>query len=274
MEFTFDYNENEFFGFAPTSVATLESPTAPRHATPGQLAKYRELCDEKHVTPQSTEGWSYDRASAEISKLLAFHPMSDAQREMIFQKLEHLQSLDVTINIPASELDKLTGGRDGTASQLIQQLIDLERRYLDREKVSENQLRTLVSWYYCPDIPFEEYDIPLTVPTDIVYDGIPMKRRLDPIEFAEQIQQKMNFQSASEFINRYRADFHEWRKTRITMQQMSLIRQLESRMADISNPKVLELAVDLKGNVVELAQPAQDRGTTWSPNAYIPAGDA
>lgn len=83
----------------------------------------------------------------------------------------------------------------------------------------------------------------------------------------------MNFQQARDFINAHRAAFHEWKKTRITMGQIARVRQLENRMANIANPKITDLAIDLAGEPV-MIQIAADKGTSWSPNAYMPIEDA
>lgn len=276
QDFTYDYNESNYYGANKEAVATANNQST-RPASLSQVAAYRQLCERKNVVPQDTSAWSSDQASAEIQKLIDFKPASPAQLTLIRTKLARLTELEVPLNIAESDINALTGGRDGTASKLIEQLIELERKYSDRMSVTENQVRSLVSWYLCPDMPFEEFNIPLTLLTGesvTLNDGSVKQlwRRLTPVEFATAIQTQMNFQSAGEFINRYRSLFHDWKKTRIKLRQMELIRKLENRLADVSHPKIVDIAIDLEGQPVMIQLPA-DRTVAWNPDAYVPIGE-
>jgi len=77
-------------------------------------------------------------------------------------------------------------------------------------------------------------------------------RLLTPSEFAEQIQLRMSKKDASAFIDAHRGTYYDWKRTRITAQQITYIRQLEGRLSNIYTPKAVIQAVDFDGDVFNI----------------------
>ena len=199
--------------------------------------------------------------------MICIYPASEPQIQIIKDKIESLSKMGVNINAP--DFSKLTGGRTGTASTLIESLIEMERQYNDVLPPSEAQLQFLVSMYLCPDIPFEE-NFEIKRKLDL---GEGMWRKLTPEEFAEEIKSKMKKRDASAFIDAHRGVFHTWKTTRIRPEQFKYIRQLEERMRDLSSPSAIEWCVDEEGNLVQVSKAKVDKSKDYNPTGYIPLED-
>jgi len=183
-------------------------------------------------------------------------------------------------------LDSLTGGREGTASSLIQMLFDTRNELSETAPITEPQLKIIVEWFLCPDIPFESFS------SEEVYDKkelandnesrtitIEIDRRIaleDNLwrlmtvdEFESEIKSKLTKKRASKFIDAYRGVFYDWKKTRITESQVKYIRELELRLANITTPKAVEWAF-VDGEMVEMKANTVDYNDDWNPMAYQP----
>ena len=244
----------------------------------GQIKFYSDLCKQKRVKPRNVNEFTYDTMSEEIQRLLAYHPASDSQIKLINDKVKNLNKLMSNLNFTEEQIQqfeedkdnvisiiilgiikkdlelepiisKLTGGMEGTASKLIEGLISVERHFNEIQPPSPNQLKLLTSMFLCPDVAFEDYGVSRKIELE---DG--MWRKPSPEEFAEKLKENFTYSKASEFLNKYRGQFHEWKKTRIRPEQMRYIMQLESYMGNDNTPGVVEVATTMDGEVINLAQ--------------------
>jgi hypothetical protein len=130
---------------------------------------------------------------------------------------------------------------------------------------SEAQISTIAEWFLCPDIPFEDFNInkkammPSVSPT--------AWRFLSIEEFKAELTAKLTRSDASRLIDAHRAVFYTWKQSRITKAQMKHIRELDERLASIESQAEVTFAVDLDGEIVEVATAKKN---TYNPRAHEP----
>lgn len=240
---------------AETARAYTERASAP---TEKQIQYYLDLCKRKRIQPKEIKLFTFETLGKEIEQIRQLpDPASDRQIEKIKQLWQEINDLGGNLKPFSDEfLNRLTGGATGTASQLIETLMKKRMELNEVAPPSDAQLQIIVEWFLCPDIPFEYYNIQKKVFLDETTekDGEVVKlwRYMTPDEFANEIKTKMTKKQASEFIDRYRAVFYDWRKTRITQQQIRYIRELEKRLANIYTPRQVEFAVNEEGEIIEM----------------------
>lgn len=205
------------FSFSGTTSPTTPNAGDNRQASDGQVKFYLDLCTQKKVEPDAKYVvWSFSEMRDAIEVLKAYYPASDRQIELIHTKVANLHDAGVDITI---DFDNLSGGLNGTASQIINHLIELEKKYV-RVLPTDAQLNLMVQMYPCESIDFESYGI-MRVNEE--------KIRLTPDAFAEEITKNMSKDEASAFIDKFRADFNEWRSTRVRPKQLAYIKTLMER---------------------------------------------
>lgn len=255
--------------------------TGVKAKTERQIQYYRDLCAQRKVTPKNYILMSYDELAQEIATVKDFYPASDAQIKIIKDKLQSLSEFGQEINAP--DFSTLTGGKNGTASSLIEALLKLERQHTDKIGVTEPQIEMLVGMYLCPDVPFEAIGVNrkvllnpvISYSSDMPYDeqfAHQTWRKMTPDEFANEIKNKVTKRDASAFIDAHRGIFHTWKTTRIRPEQERYIRQLEDRMADLSSPTVVEWSVDINGNMVQIIKQDETR-KEYNPRGCEPLDD-
>lgn len=254
-----------FTNFNATAPKATEGTTATRKPTERQIQYYLDLCIQRKVTPVNYIKMSYDEVAELIEELKKFYPASEKQIQMIKDKLESLNNMGVAINAP--NYATLTGGREGTASTLIESLINMEKQFSDKMPPTDSQLQFMVSMYLCPDVDFEKFNIQKRVDM-----GNEQWRKLTPDEFAEEIKAKMCKRDASKFIDDYRGSFHTWKQTRIRPEQMTYIRKLESRMMNLEPTSAIEWAINEDGDLVQVASSSKS-GQRYNPTGYVPVDE-
>lgn len=217
--------------------------TSPFTVSDARAKYYFDLCQQRGIEPINIyEVKSQEEFGEELERVKSFRKPSEKQLNLITEKLNNLKEMGIEVEIPKV----LTGGLDGTAGLFIGQLIELEKEYSDIAPMSDAQLRTIVGYYLCPDVAFEDYAISRRIELE---NG--MWRRPTPQEFAEIVKANMKKRDASLFIDKYRGVFYEWQKTRIRPEQAKLIRQLESRFQS-NNSKLIETVVTIGGKKIEM----------------------
>lgn len=241
-----------------------------RPSTKAQHDLYYTLCERKNVKPARVEQWDSQRLSREIDRLdkLPTSP-SPAQLEKIMSLHEELSQIIKLEPLTKEFIDSLTGGRNGTASSFIE---TLQQQLRDNEHLApptEQQIRQITSWFLCPDIPFEAYNINTRITTErfVSYStetnkGITESGReielsdsqwilMTPEEFASELKRKLKREQAREFIGRYQSTFLEWAKTRLSQGQEQRIRQLEEDLMTLE-PTSFGVAFNIRnGEIVE-----------------------
>ncbi|TCX53844.1 hypothetical protein [Dehalobacter sp. 14DCB1] len=258
--FTFDYNARDF---------ASNTTNSNRTATPNQIRKYLELCEQKGLPAENYATWSIEYMSDKIGELYAFKPASDKQISLIKEKITNLQENGILINMPSEKtLRSLTGGLGGTASELLDQLIKQETALGLSAKIpaTDNQVSAIVKMFLFPDADFESYGISRKIQLDETN-----WRYCTPDEFANLVQSTFSKQDANKFIETNRAAFYEWTSTRIRPEQIRHIRDLEHRMKSLHNQVTVEWVVDIEGNLTrqESTKPQHE----WLPDAFQPMDD-
>lgn len=250
-------------GNAQSSYQSQKGNTARVSApSPGQIKFYMDLTTRKRVAPVQMDIQTFESMGKLIEELrLLPDPASPAQLDKIRSLHAEITALyPETKPLIEEKLNALTGGQNGTASATIQRMFEIKSSLSDKAEPSVEQLEKLVSWFFCPDIPFENFSIEkkkyldklTTWSTDVDVPADLEKRPyrlLTPSEFAEQIKLRMSKRQASAFIDEHRGTYYDWKRTRINANQINYIRTLEGRLSNIYVPKAVIEAVDFDGDV-------------------------
>jgi len=284
-------NTNYSFSYRTNEPAPKETTTKTAPARPGQYGFYGDLCKQRNITPDPITKFNADTISAAIDKMLKSTPASEKQVAKILEKIEDLKNVLVQMefteeqlaSFEASESDLvqiiisgilkdnldmdsvligLVGGMDGTASKLIQGLIDTQRLFSNQMPPSSPQIEMMVNMFLYPDASFEDYGVERRIELE---SGL--WRKPTPQEFAENIEANMTKAEASAFIDKNRGGFYDWRNTRIQPTQASYIRELESRMGNDSKLSVVETATTIEGETVEVPAGKNEsiKGSCYTP---------
>jgi hypothetical protein len=199
---------------------------------------------------------------------------SPAQLKTIHDLIERMQGYGKNIaHLPPEQANMLTGGRDGTASILISDLIKMEKDAANEIQPTDSQLEEIVRMFYYPDADYETYGIEKKIWLDFYYEHKgetkQAHRFMEAEEFAQEVAKKMKRKDAFDFIYKHRAGFNEWRKTRATMGQIERIRQLEERLVNTAPKQSLGFQLMADGSMQEVFRPVE-RGTMQNPTGYTP----
>jgi hypothetical protein len=258
---------NYTYDFRQTPRSTNNNTNRP--ASPSQINTYNDMVQKRRIRmPVDIANMTYQQAFEAIGQARDFFGASDEQLHLIDRLIEQLQNGGVNIKKPDLKfMYSLTGGTEGTASKLIAQL-NTKIRTLDidpKEKPTEDVVNFMVMMFYCPEVNFDEIGVPTKISLEL--DHIPesfdskgnkveLKSQLfripDAIETAKYISDNLTQKQCRTFLDKYRVTFNEWKNTRITKGQEERIRQLEERLADVSEPSVEEFAVNLDGELVKV----------------------
>lgn len=277
FSFTNFLNSNSNYSASPSSRSSM------RGASDSQKKFYLDLCERKRVRPSDVNAFTFDQISKEIEELQKRpDPASIRQIDKIKELVAELIELGADLKpMSETELAVLTGGRDGTASSLIESLFAMRTQLNEIAPATSAQIQIICEWFLCPAIPFEDFGIEKKVYLDKLSaycsdsdnPEILEKRAwrlMTPTEFANQIKSKMTKRVASKFIDDYRAEFYEWRKTRVTKQQVEYIRELEKRLSNTHVPREVEWAI-VDGELQQVTRPSTRMD--YNPVAYTPLED-
>ncbi|MFY9421657.1 MAG: hypothetical protein WAP91_01450 [Bacilli bacterium] len=229
-------------------VPTRSSAPADRPSTPRQHKFYLDLCEQKRRTPvEGYESMSFNSLSALIEELKDLRPVSDAQLQALNNCLERLAKVNI---FPDIDIDSLTGGREGTASKVLDYLFKLVNKHCPPEPQppSDKQLEYVASMYLCPSVNFEDYGISRWI---YLEDGT--KRRPTSEEFIAILKESFDRSSISEFINKNRSEFNEWRATRIRIGQLKHILNLLEKHggSQVDELRLLQLSQEEADTYIE-----------------------
>lgn len=273
---------------------TGKNKVSVRKTTSKQVKYYQDLCIQRNITPQDTTNLSYDELSLKIKELTSFFPASKTQISLINDKVISLKAILDKMNFTEEQIVKfeetkdnlvyciiagilrnnlnitsitstLTGGREGTASKLIEGIIDIEKHFNNILPPTESQVKMILSMYFCPDVDYIGHGLKLKV--DL---GNNMWRRVTPSELTEQVNTVFTKKSASEFIDKYNSAYAEWKKTRIRPEQIRYIKELEGHLSSDSKLSEVKQATDMEGNVIDLVS---DKIEYIKGKAYVPHTD-
>ena len=226
----------------------------PVNAPSEKMAQYlRDLRTRFSISTEGIEMMTAQQVRAEIDELNKRPmPPSERQLEIVHSTIAELREAGVIINISQEKLSALTGGKDGTASKLIEFLFSKRNEVSVNLPITDAQAETIASWYYCPDIPFEEFNVSKRkMRPDI---GEKAWERMTQDEFLAEVKNAFTRQEASKFIDDHREKFFQWKRTRITAQQMNYIRQLDERLANVYAVREIGFAIGENGEIVEVKQ--------------------
>lgn len=210
-------------------------------ASNAQKNFYYDLCRSKGVRPQVIESLTSYQVGQLIEELQKLPTVaSEAQVERIVELEETLKEVGVIAELtPIEDIRKLTGGEDGTASKAIDELYQIFNRVKHLVPANERQIETLIEWYLCPDIPFEDYGVSITKERPELNGW----SYLSPEEFKEELEANLTREDAERLIGRYSGKYYEWLQSRLSRGQMNRIRALEERMSNTETPLQVEYAV-------------------------------
>jgi hypothetical protein len=219
-------------------IPTRPSAPADKASTPRQHKFYLDLCEQKRRTPvEGYETMSFNNLSSLIEELKDLRPISDAQLNALNNCIERLAKVGI---YPDIDINSLTGGREGTASTTLDFLFKLvnENCPPESQPPSQKQLEYVASMYLCPAVAFENYGVERWV-----YLENNMKRRPTSEEFIASLKEAFDRATISDFINKYRGEFNEWRNTRIRPGQLKhIINLLEKHNSQVDELTLLQFS--------------------------------
>lgn len=249
--------------------ATYVKPVVNANPASPKMQKFLLDMSARHNTGKTVEDialMSFTDVRNELQRLQALPaPPTPSQMEKIASIIAEMQAHGAQINISSEKLASLTGGREGTASKLIDFLMQKKNALNIVSPASEAQVNTIAEWFLCPDIPFEDFNIDKKAPMPEV--SATAWRYLTVEEFKAQLAEKLTRSEASRLIDAHRAVFYTWKSSRITKAQMKHIRELDERLASIESQAEVTFAVDLDGEIVEVATAKKN---TYNPRAHEP----
>jgi len=232
-----------------------------RKATAQQKFTYEKLCADKNIEVNAMyTTWDYETLAKEINKVMAMkrvQAISEGQKTTIIDVCERNGW-----EVPS--LSGLTGGREGSASKLIQELFDLEKTYNNNRPLTEAQKEMILDMYYCPDVLFEDLHEDFGTQS-LTVDGRVYWTRIDIDRMNIELEGKVTQTQAREFLNKYKGAFYDWKTTRLTETQMHRIQGLQERsyMEQMSDTKLLQFSKkDAERYIMMLESSLRDRDLT------------
>lgn len=265
MKFSFNPSNNSKTVAQTKSFGSQYNQQPANYNLPGdaQYKFYTDLCKRKRVPVNPRESFTKQTISQVIDALQTQPDMiSDRQLEKVASLYVELDALKVSFKrFTETELHTFSGGNGGKASRYIDHLMKKLNEAKANAPLTEEQLNVLVPWMLCPAVPFESITIPREEGSKVIElsrtkatgrthawsSDAPQQVEwtlLTPDEFAEQLQAKLTKADATYVIDQYRGLYYDWRKTRITQNQINHVRKIEQRMADMYTPKQVETAYD------------------------------
>lgn len=199
----------------------------------GQAKMYVKLCAEKRVQMnplyRSFDGrknGTMDKAIQELIKMPTIKAPSEGQVNMLVEMCER-NGWDLPAYV------HLTGGRDGSFSKMLAELIALEKEMAKVAPLTEKQKETILNMYFCPEVDFgdlnEQYAVKYTNVDEEgkVHGSKVLWTRASQESVETTIDELVTFQDASEFIYKYQVEYFKWTKNRCSASQMDKIRRLQ-----------------------------------------------
>lgn len=275
----------------------------PKPASPQQVKFYLDLCTRKGQQPQQVSNFTAKTIYDENQRLMKLVDVaSPNQKQKIRDLHAEINSLGGNLKPLKEEfLNTLTGGKEGTASDLIGKMIKRLNKLNVNTEITDAQLETLTNWFLCPDIPFES--LILSVETGEVggvkqykdvevnisrvnfleetftdTQGVTRNKwtRMTIAQFQEELKAKLTFSLARQLISKHSTDFYEWKKTLITAKQFEMVRTYEKRLMDLHVPQEVVSGYDFneEGELVEVVvRPRTSKDAYYNPVAYTPLDD-
>lgn len=257
-----------FYTQNPSSNSNSRSFSRP--TSEAQLNFYADLCMRKRQVPADTANMSRQQlanAIEELQKLpdCASEPQVTMLKDLIAQLIE---IGDEKAKMPSDKFFH-TLSRE-KASWWIEETRKRQKAFYHIMPPTDAQLDTLSSWFLCPDIPWEQfetkthkvyddsraeyYDAPLPhLETKLYMDDIVLNpadgycninarpwRKPTPTEFRDMLKERLTHSLASRYIDMYRGQFLEWRRTRIQPGRIKYIRDLERDLATLRSAPALK----------------------------------
>ena len=183
-----------------------------------QLELYHKLCEERGITPDED---TLKSAKATYDAIGQLYKMPRKVRPSEKQ-MERICDYCAQLGIKEPDFDKLEGGYNKSASQLIQKLKEM----MDKKPVplTAEQYEAVLRYQICPDVNVCDL-------------------RPDILEGDYEVfKQKMTKQEASEFLTKYKTAYVTWFEARITNSQLAEVKRLcEMMQTPFSYEAVIQL---------------------------------
>lgn len=176
-----------------------------------------------------------------------------------------LQKLGVKIpHIEDEILMELTGGKEGTAYELIEELIELEKETTDKLPLTKKQSELISQMLYCPDIDWSEYEV-----DDRFYLTDGRFKIMTRQEFEIELKNKITKKEATEFLERYMKTYNMWKQTRIRPNQEKVIRKYEDFLSSLECKRVRLVDTSIKSEEPK----KKSLKEVYNPIAHVPLED-
>lgn len=236
-----------------------------QYASPESIHYLITLREQRGLPFKDFSQASQKEIENEISLVKGYYPASQLQIKTIKEITARLNNIGVpTYELTDQDFTELTGGKNGTAYQYIQQLIETEKEEKLNMPLSKEQADYIHQMLLCPDITWTNHNINDRV---IYPDGT--FRILDKQEFVKELSKKLTKSDAYDFIEKYRGAFNTWKKTRIRPNQAETIKKYEKYLASLEYKRERLFARDFKTE----EQARKPLRTVYDPIAHKPLDD-
>ena len=202
--------------------------------SPKQISMYLKLVTEKgeqlnplYRTFDGRKNGLMDKEIQRLLKLPSVKKPTEAQLQVIVDICER-QGWELP------ETANLTGGRDGSCSALISELIGLEKEAKKIAPPTENQITTILEMYHCPDVDFSDLNDQYALvyvnqeATNQIKGAKLLWTRPSQEMIASTIMELITYEEASAFIYKFALDFFKWKNSRLSTGQMNRIKKLQT----------------------------------------------
>lgn len=247
-----------------TTTTNQTTTTDIRPSTPAQHDMYIKNCMRAKTTPIADyKSLSYDALYALNGEFFNKNvEVTDGQKTFINKQLAILANAGQHIKV---DFSTLTGGKAGTAWSF-SEFLDTKIKAIDPADVpaTVEQLDYIASMFLCPDVPLAD----LGVTTRIELEEGWRKPTKEEI-VAELTELKVSKAKASEFLDKNKVIFYDWKNSRISEKTVNFIKTLQDRLANKVTSTTKEWVTDADGNAKLVEKTSQ----VWNPTSFIPMTD-
>lgn len=186
-----------------------------------QMQEYITITNSKNVKRINVLDFTYNQLESYINMIKNYYAPSIKQKYLIVNTCTR-----VGIKVPI--IDKMSGGREGTGSQFIEELFTYEKTLSTTTPPTEKQIELIIDLLYCPFVSADTLEI------ERIKEIEGFKVYCTDEELKIQLIDKVNKSQASEFIEMEKPVYLEWKKTRLTVLQEKRIKQLSDRLGKLN----------------------------------------
>lgn len=234
-------------------------------ASPRRIDYLTTLREQRNLPFKDYSLSSPEEVEQEIQTIKSYRPASQLQIKTINQITERLNNMGAHVRpLDEEDIARLTGGKDGSAYEYIQKLIEMEEEVKLEQPLAKDQAEYISQMLYCPDIDWNAYDVNDRLTFD---DGT--YRIMSKEEFERELTSKLKKKHVNEFIYKYQTVYNAWKQTRIRPNQEETIRRYEKFLSSLEfkRERLVSCGIDFD------EKPKKSLRKVYDPISHVPLQD-